>query len=468
MKSFRRFSLVLGPLLGACVLAMPTPEGLTLEGQRGLAILVLCVVWWLLTPVALPVTSLLGMALLPLLGVFSPEEAMALFGNQAVFFVIGVFVIAAAMLQSGLSTRLALWAMRSMARSENSLAGAVLVLSALLCLFVVSHAVAALMLPIVIGLIRALDLGPSSRTARRLVVSMAWGTIIGSNLTLLASARASLALQVYGTHVASQGEALQPIGFLEFTAATVVICAVLLALAWVVLRVAMPPEGLEMGPAVTRLDARVREIGAVTAAEWKTVVVLVAMVPAFVVWGPQFGLGTVALLIAASLFALGVLQWDLAESYVNWGIVLLYGGAIAIGGGLAESGAMEWVAQGLLPPPGTHPVLSLSMVVVLGILCTAFVANAAVIALVLPALLIAAPTLGLEPRVVTLLLSVSTGMAFSLPVSTPALAMAWGTGYVRNRDGFLYGSVLSLLSIPVVVVVVVFLWPQIGLEPFLH
>jgi sodium-dependent dicarboxylate transporter 2/3/5 len=369
---------------------MPTPEGLTLEGQRGLAILGLCVVWWLFTPVALPVTSLLGMGLLPVAGIFSPVETLALFGNQAVLFVIGVFVVAAAMLQSGLSSRLALWAMRSMARSENTLAGAVLVLSALLCLFVVSHAVAALMLPIVMGLIHALDLGPSSRTARRLVVSMAWGTIIGSNLTLLASARATLALEVYGTHVAGQGEALVPIGFLEFTAATAGICFLLLGLAWVVLRVAMPPEGLEMGPAVERLDAQVQEIGAVTRAEWKTLGVLVVMVPAFVILGPQYGLGNVALVFAASLFALGVLQWDRARSYVNWGIVLLYGGAIAIGGGLAQSGAMEWVAQGLLPAPGTHPFYSLVMVVVLGILCTAFVANAAVIALLLPALLIAA------------------------------------------------------------------------------
>ena len=468
MKSIRSLALVLGPLLGACVLAMPTPEGLTWESQGGLAILVLCVTWWLLTPVALPVTSLLGMALLPILGVLPLGETLALFGNQAVFFVIGVFVVAAAMLQSGLSLRLALWAMRSMAKSENTLAGAVLVLSALLCLFVVSHAVAALMLPIVIGLIRALDLGPSSRTARRLVLSMAWGTIIGSNLTLLASARASLALEVYGTHVAGLGETPQPIGFLEFTAATVGICFLLLGLAWVVLRVAMPPEGLEMGPAVARLNTRVQEIGAVTQSEWKTLGVLVVMVPAIVIWGPQHGLGNVALVFAFSLFALGVLQWERARSYVNWGIVLLYGGAIAIGGGLAQSGAMEWVAQGLLPPPGTHPFYSLGVVVVLGILCTAFVANAAVIALVLPALLIAAPALGLEPRAVTVLLSVSTGMAFSLPVSTPALAMAWGTGYVRNRDGFIYGSALSLLSIPVVVIVVVFLWPHLGLEPFLH
>ena len=62
---------------------MPSPEGLTAQGQHGLAILALCMVWWLMTPVALPVTSLLGMALLPLMGVLTPNEAFAFFGNQS-------------------------------------------------------------------------------------------------------------------------------------------------------------------------------------------------------------------------------------------------------------------------------------------------------------------------------------------------------------------------------------------------
>ena len=292
---------------------MPNPEGLTLQGQRGLAILALCVIWWLLTPVALPVTSLLGMALLPLLGVLPPNDAFALFGNQAVFFVVGVFLIAAAMLRSGLSSRLALWAMRGLARSENALFGAVLGLSALLCLVVVSHAVAALMLPIVLGLVRALDLRPRSRTARRLILSLAWGSIIGSNLTLFASARASLALQVYGAHQGAGPVHSAPIGVLEFTAATAGIVLVLLVLTYWMLRFWFPPEGLDMKPALARLNEQVGELGNVSTNEIKTVLVLLALVPALVLLGPDYGLGTVAIAFSAALFGLGVLECETAE-----------------------------------------------------------------------------------------------------------------------------------------------------------
>jgi sodium-dependent dicarboxylate transporter 2/3/5 len=467
LKRHQRIGLYLGPALAIAVATMPTPDGLTLQGQRGLAVLALCVVWWLLTPVALPVTSLLGMSLLPLLGVLSPNEAFAFFGNQAVFFVIGVFLIAAAMLRTGLSTRMALGAMRSLARTENTLCGAVLGLSTLLCLVVVSHAVAALMLPIVIGLVRALDLSPASRTARRLVLSMAWGSIIGSNLTLFASARASLALQVYGAHGDATNFHGSPIGVLQFTAATIGIVAILLLITYIMLRFWLPPEGIEMRPAIERLDEQVRGLGPISADELKTILVLGALIPALVLLGPEYGLGTVAVAFSAALFALGVLEWESAERYVNWGIVLLYGGAIAIGAGLAQSGAMEWVGAHLLPGPGTSPVVSLLIITAMATLFTTFLANAAVIALMLPAVLLACPELGLDPRAMTIVMAVATGVSFALPVSTPAMAMAYGTGYIGTREGVGFGTIMSLMAIPVVILVVVFVWPLLGLSPFL-
>ncbi len=466
LKRHRQVALILGPALATAIALMPNPEGLSMQGQRGLAVLALCVVWWLLTPVALPVTSLFGMALLPLLGVLAQNEAFSLFGNQAVFFVIGVFLIAAAMLRSGLSSRLALWAMRGLSRSENTLCAAVLVLSAMLCLVVVSHAVAALMLPIVLGLVRALDLRPRSRTARRLILSLAWGSIIGSNLTLFASARASLALQVYGAHRGEAPVHTASIGVLEFTVATAGIVLVLLVLTYWMLRFWFPPEGLDMKPALARLNDQVGELGKVSADEVKTALVLLTLIPALILLGGDYGLGTVAIAFSAALFGLGVLKWETAERYVNWGIVLLYGGAIAIGAGLAESGAMEWVGGHLLPGPGTPAVVSLTLIATMGVFFTTFVANAAVIALLLPVILIACPELGLDLKAVTVLMAVSTGLSFALPVSTPAMALAYGTGYIGTREGVGFGTVMSVLAIPVVVLIVVLVWPHLGLSPF--
>jgi sodium-dependent dicarboxylate transporter 2/3/5 len=460
-----RVGLVLGPLLALLICLGPTPEGLTVPGQRGLAVLALCVVWWLSTPVALPVTALVGLALLPLLGVLEPSEAFSLFGNQAVFFVVGVFLLASAMLRSGLSRRAALWAMQRMARSEDSLAAAVLGLSCLLCGVVVSHAVAALMLPIVLGLVQAMDLGPRSRLARRLLLSMAWGTILGSNLTLFASARASLALSTYGAWASQSAPETAGIGFLEFSSATAMVVVLLLPIAFVWLRVAFPPQGRSLAPAVARLSEQAATLGPLSRPELKTLLVLAGMVISLIVWGPVYGLGTVALIGSAALFVLGVLSWTDAERSVNWGIILLYGGAIAIGAGLDQSGAMAWVVEGVLPEGGLPPMVMLAVIAAVAMVMTEFVSNAAVIALLLPAVLASAPVLGLDPRVVTIVMSVACGLAFSMPTSTPAMAMVFGTGYLRPRNVVATGAVLSLLALAVLMAVVAFGWPLLGLSP---
>ncbi len=453
----RTAALFAGPLLAAAVALAPTPEGLTMAGQRGLAILVLCVAWWLFTPVALAVTSLLGLALLPLLGVLPPGEAMALFGNQAVFFVVGVFILAAAMLRSGLSSRLALVVLRRAARSEDALAAGVLALSFGLCAVMVSHAVAALLLPIVLEIIRALDLKWNSPAARRLLLSMAWGTILGSNLTLFSSARASLALNIYGLH---DGEG--SIGFLEFTAATSGLCVLLAITAFLLLRRALPPEGLEIEPVVAELDGRVRGLGPIGAAEGKVMLVLFAMIAGLVTLGGTYGLGTVALFFSVMLFAVGALEWDEAQRDVNWGVVLLYGGAIAIGAGLDRSGAMSWAIHQVLPGAGMPPLFNLFAIIVIGMALTEFVSNAAVIALLLPALLSAAPDMGLDPRALTLVLSVATGLAFVMPTSTPAMAMVFGTGMVTTRGGSVHGILLLVAAAPLFWLFAAFVWPMLG------
>ena len=98
-------------------------------------------------------------------------------------------------------------------------------------------------------------------------------------------------------------------------------------------------------------------------------------------------------------------------------------------------------------------------------LLTEFVSNAAVIALMLPAVLAISPVLGLDPRVVTIVMSVACGLAFSMPTSTPAMAMVFGTGYLRPRNVVATGVVLSLVALAVLMVLVATVWPLLGLSP---
>lgn len=463
MNRIARFGLVLGPLLFLVGVLAPVPPELAGPGQRALAVTALCMVWWLTTPVAMPVTSLLGMALLPILGVLDKNEAVALFGNQSVFFVIAAFIIAAVMIRTGLSTRVTLWALRRMAGSEDILAFSVLAVSGLLTSVVVSHAVAALMLPIMMETLHALALEPGSRFARRLLLSMAWGTICGSNFTLLSSARASLALGMYDSFNQKHGITESTIGFFEYSSGTAIVALVSLAAAYVILRWYHRPEGLDMTPAVRRLEERAATLGPIRRAEWITGFTIIAMVLALMAFGPTYGLGTIALGFAALLFTAQVIQWEETEKFVNWGVALLYGGAIVVAAGLEETGAVAVLVKMVLPTGSVNPWAMVVCFALAAALLTEFVSNAAVIALLLPFALTLAPAVGIEGRALVFLLPAAAGLAFALPMSTPAMAMVFGTGYLRPQDSAVPGSLLTFFGVLSLVLVAMFIWPLFGI-----
>lgn len=458
----RWIGLGLGPVLCVAVVALPTPEGLTVEGQAALAVLALCVTWWLTVPVPLPVTSLVGLAMLPVLGAMPVTKALALFANPAVFFIIGIFLVAAVMFRTGLSTRVALLALRRLPPGENALCVGVLVVSCLSCAVVVSHAVAALLLPLVLEIIRALDLGLRSRTARRLLLSMAWGTVCGSNLGLLSSARASLALEFYGAFVGERGAA-PTIGFLEFSLAALPIVVGCTLITGLVLRWAFPPEGIDLQPALDRLNQRVQEQGGFSWREGLAIGVLALMVTAMVVSGPTW-LAPIALIAGAALFVFRIIDWDAAERDVNWGVVFLYGGAIAVGTALHVTGATGWIVDEALGGRSPNPWALLWMVSAGTGFLTEAVSNSAVIAVMLPVMLGAAEVLQIRPEVFPLLVSLSAGFAFALPTSTPALAMVFGTGHVQVAHTLWLGMLLTLVSSGILLFVVRFYWPLIGIQ----
>ncbi|WP_068137915.1 SLC13 family permease [Limnochorda pilosa] len=100
--------------LGAAlvILLLPTPEGLTLEGQRAVVAFVAAVTLWVTNLLPAPVTGLLGMALVPLLGALPAERAFALFGNKAVFFILGALMLSAGLQRTGLGDRMTLGLLR--------------------------------------------------------------------------------------------------------------------------------------------------------------------------------------------------------------------------------------------------------------------------------------------------------------------------------------------------------------------
>src|SRR5436190_10061568 len=158
----------------------------------------------------------------PLLGVLPAKEAFAYFGSEPVFFIMGVFILATALLKSGLSTRLALQLLKSGAKSPRRLVLHIMLTAALLPFVMSEHAVAAMIFPLTVIISKRLKLDPGKTSyGMILFLAMAWGCVIGGIATMLGGARVALAVGLL--HDAGGGT----ITFAEWTRAMLPVVVVL-------------------------------------------------------------------------------------------------------------------------------------------------------------------------------------------------------------------------------------------------
>ena len=457
------FGLLALALWRICV--APTPAGLTPEGQRALGVFVVCVVLWVTHLLPLMVTGLLAMVLLPALQVVSAETAFAVLGNPAVLFILGAFILAAGMADTGLSQRLALGILNTVGSSPRRLPLGILCGAAFLSFWMPEHAVAAMLLPITMQLAHALKLRHrSSPYGRQLFLALAWGAVIGGVATLLGGARAPLALAILHDYTSAGGGPAQTIGFLEWMVPVLPVVLGMLAVAAAMLRWGFACEVESIAPARDALHAAIAERGPMTWRERGVGLIVVATVAAWIFLGPRVGLAPIALAGAVSLFVFRLVDWESVEAYVNWGIILMYGGAIALGSALAQTGAAAWLADRALA--GTHPspFVLLALLAAVAKVLTEGISNTAVVALLLPLALTLGENAGIPLPLIVFAVATPAGLAFCLPMGTPPNAIAFAGGYLRLRDVFLPGLLLNVVSWVLFMAAVKWYWPLIGLE----
>jgi sodium-dependent dicarboxylate transporter 2/3/5 len=460
LRSRQTLLLLAGVGIFLLIGGLKTPAGLSEPGQKALAVFSLCVFYWVLDVLPLMITSLLAIVLLPLTGVLPSKEAYAQFGNEAVFFILGAFILAAAMMKSGLSARLALMVLRRFGHNPLALLRGIFVSNGVMSFFMSEHAVAAMTFPIILEIVAALRLERGrSNYGRALFLSMAWGTTIGGVATLLGGARAPLALGILREVTGGS------YSFSEWAAANVPLSAVLFAVGWIVLRVFFPFELTDISAAERAVDDRLLSIGRMTLQERLIGFVMALTVFAWIVLGEEFGLASIALSAVVLLFALRAVRWRDVEGYVNWGLVLMYGGAISLGSALNSTGAAAWLADHTISQWAGGEVSIVLLVSIAAAGITEVMSNSATVAILMPVTVAVAAQFGIAPRIMAPVVAVPAGLSFMLPIGTPANAIAYSSGFLRVRDLLLPGLLLQMAAIVIFNVLVWIYWPLLGIHP---
>lgn len=438
--------------------------------QKVLGLFLLAFSMWVTAPIPLPATSLLTIALLPILGIVPASEAYGYFGNTATMFLLGVFILAAAVIDTGLSKRVTLIFLHAFDSSPRRLIGGTVVAGAGMSLFMPEHAVAAMMLPIMLEIAQALQLKKSgSAYARSLFLALAWGTVVGGVGTFLGGGRAVLACDLLRRTFPDV-----PVPtFLGWAAKTMPLVVILTGVVYLVLTVRQKFEIDSIAPATRMLTERVKNLGALGPREKRIAGLAIVTILSWMFLpslanyllhpGHYIGVAGISLVAAAGVFVLRISVWTRLEEYINWGILVMYGGAVALGEAVARVHVADWFAMTVIP----HHLPALTIVFVIAALAMALtegISNAAVVALLVPVgfgLCDVMPDL--SPLLVVYAVAVPAGLAFNMPMSSPPCAIAYSAGYYGVGSVIRRGIFLSAAAFFLFLILAKVYWPLVGL-----
>lgn len=164
------------------------------------------------------------------------------------------------------------------------------------------------------------------------------------------------------------------------------------------------------------------------------------------------------------IFILKIVVWREIEEYVNWGIIIMCGGAIVVASSLVETGATSWLSNQIFAELDLSIFWFLSLLALFTILLTEGVSNVAAVAVVLPIAFSISDIYQLNPIIITLSVALPGGLAFMFPMGSPPNAIAFSSGYYKIEDSVKLGIILNIAGWLIYMLVLKFYWPLLGLR----
>ncbi|GKV56278.1 SLC13 family permease [Sporosarcina sp. NCCP-2222] len=473
--------LILGPLLFFLTLFFFHPADLSPEGVAILASTLWIATWWITEAIPIPVTSLLPLVLFPLSGGMEVKPTASAYGDETIFLFMGGFMIALAMEKWNLHRRIALTIISLIGTNMDRIVLGFMVATGFLSMWISNTATAMMMVPIGLAIIYqvsdALKDDPSIDTSKEnfgfgkaLMLGIAYSASLGGIATLIGTPPNTLLAgaidKMYGIELS----------FAKWMLFGVPLAWTFILIAWFYLVKFAYPSKLKTlpgGRAVINSErsklgsASVEEvlvfiIFVLAALSWITRTFLIAKVI------PGVSDGVIAMTFAILLFIIPsvkkkgdhLLDWNTAVK-LPWGILLLFGGGLAIAAGFVSSELSVWIGSQLSGLQGVNILVVIIIVTTLVIFLTEITSNTATASMMYPIMASLAVALGFHPYALMIAAGVAASCAFMLPVATPPNAVVFGSGYLRIPDMAKAGFALNIIGIILVTVAIYVLLPLV-------
>ncbi|MBM4883282.1 DASS family sodium-coupled anion symporter [Vibrio parahaemolyticus] len=403
----------------------------------GISILVFVAILWLTEAIHVSITALLIPMFAVFLGVFNTQAALNNFSNSIIFLFLGGFALAAALhkqkLDQALADKVLLIARGRMSVAVFMLFG----VSAGLSMWISNTATAAMMLPLVLGVMTKLDAKKNHNTFLFVLLGIAYSASIGGIATLVGSPPNAIAAAEVG------------LNFTEWMKLGLPISLILMPIAILVLYTMTKPDlshkfELDHKPVEWTNGKMVTlAIFLLTVTLWIFSKPINTMLGGFAKFDTLVAIGAILLLGASR-----AVEWKDIEKTTDWGVLILFGGGICLSNVLKATGTSVFLAHsltGFLEQAGV--LLTILSVVAFVVFLTEFASNTASAALLVPVFATIAEALGLSPVILSALIAVAASCAFMLPVATPPNAIVFGTGHIKQKEMMRIGFVLNIACI---------------------
>ena len=441
--------LTLGPLLAAVAFFTLQSFGWQETACWTAAITIICAVWWIFEPIPIPATSLIPLATLPIIGVLTPAQVGEAYGSPLVLLLMGGFILSTAMEKSGAHRRVALGMVNLLGgNSSRRLVFGFMAASAVLSMWISNTATTLMLLPVALAVIERSD---DDNLAIPLLLGIAYAASVGGIGTPIGTPPNLVFREIYWENTGIE------IGFLTWMSwgVPVVLIFVPIIALWLTRRlnhqghVDMPKVG-----AWQTEERRVFLVFAFTALAWIT------RSQPFGGWKtwldvPGANDASVALLAVVAMFLIPngkgsrLLDWETAGR-IPWGMLILFGGGIAIAKAFIVSGMSAALGNALAGIAG-WPILAMMAVICLCItFLTEMTSNTATTTLMMPILAAAAIAAGIAPEALMVPAAMSASCAFMLPVATAPNTIVFSTGWFTTRLMAREGLVLNFTGVIVI------------------
>ena len=455
-----RIGLFTGALALALAATLPPPGGMAREAFVVAGLVVLMAAWWTTEAVPLTVTALMPFLVLPFAGVATAGETASAYYSPILFLILGGAFLALAIERTGLHKRLSLAILAAIGSGGGGfrLLFAFMSSAALLSMLISNTSTALIMMPMALALLGARGETGSDTDglSGALPMGIAFAASIGGLGTLVGSPTNAIAVGLLEETVGVS------ISFARWSAfgLPVVLAGVPLAALAIARVQRLGPEAFDIGAARAAIrvepqwsapERRVATVAALAFALWMTRPLLAPLVPE-----DSLTDGTVAIAAGLALFLLPdgtgrpLLTWPEADR-APWGVILMFGGGLALASGMGASGLSAWLGEALLVL-GTVPLILVALALVaMVILVTEFASNVATASAIIPVVGALTVALGVDPLLLAMPAALAASWGFMLPAGTGPNAIAWATGRIRIGAMVRAGLVLDVLGIGLIV-----------------